>query len=84
LGRIKDMLHPLSFSDLPGYGFDPIWMGPCTIPDRTLFSIEHRLRSARGKGLKKTCSAAILLEILDTPHCRISHGKTGKSILDSF
>ena len=75
LGRLWTILHPLSLSGLPWYGVDSIWMRLCTIPDTTLFGIEHRLRSARARRLKKTNSAAILLKILGTPHWRISQGK---------
>jgi len=35
---------------LPSYGFDPIYQGPCTIPDMVVFGPVCRLRSDRAKG----------------------------------
>jgi len=56
-------LHPLSLSGLPSYGFDPIYQGPCTIPDMAVFGPGCRLRPARAKGPKKTDCADVLLKI---------------------
>ena len=70
------ILHPLSLSGLPWYGFDLISMRLYTIPDMMVFGIEHRPRSAQAKGSKKKNRAGVLLKILGTPHCRKSQAKS--------
>jgi len=75
LGAAMGHFRHLSLSGLPWYGYYPIRLGLSAIPDVTLFGMEHRLGSARAKGLKKRNSAAILLKILGTPHCPKSQGK---------
>jgi len=62
-GPLWIILHPLYLSGLPSYGFDPIYQGPCTIPDMAVFGPGCRLRPARAKGPKKTDCADVLLKI---------------------